>query len=102
MSESQSEAGPEIDVAYVAGLARLELTEQEAARFQQQLGNIGAFVDTLSSLNVEGVEPTAHPAPLVDCFREDQPATGLQRDHVIRNMPDSALDQVRVPKVVDS
>ena len=93
---------PDIDVAYVAALARLELTADEKAQFQKQLGSILSFVETLSELDVEGVEPTAHPAPVLDCFREDEAIPGLQREAFLKNAPDSALEQVRVPKVVDS
>jgi len=100
---SDSKSGPpEIDVGYVASLARLELTDEETAQFQKQLGDILAFVDTLSSLEVEGVDPTAHPAPVIDCFREDEAGQGLAREQFLRNAPDTAMDQVRVPKVVDS
>lgn len=93
---------PEIDVAYVAALARLELSAEEKKEFQEQLGGILAFVETLSEIDVEGVEPTAHPAPVLDCFREDVAVEGLAREDFLRNAPDSALDQIRVPKVVDS
>ena len=48
-----------MDVAYVAGLARLKLTDEETARFQEQLAGVVALVDTLSNLDLEGVEPTA-------------------------------------------
>ena len=93
---------PDIDVAYVAGLARLELTEDEERQFQRQLGDILAFVATLSEIDVEGVEATAHPAPVLDCFREDAVVEGLEREQFLHNAPDSALEQIRVPKVVDS
>ena len=95
-------ASPEIDVAYVASLARLELTDEEKSTFQKQLESIMTLVETLSEIDVEGVEPTAHPAPVLDCFREDESRDGLDRDSILRNAPDSALGQIRVPKVVDS
>ncbi len=101
MSEREDGA-PEIDVNYVAGLARLHLTQEEAGQFQKQLGDILAFVDTLSSLEVEGVDPTAHPAPVLDVLREDEASEGLSREQFLRNAPDRAMDQIRVPKVVDS
>jgi aspartyl-tRNA(Asn)/glutamyl-tRNA(Gln) amidotransferase subunit C len=102
MSIPPVSGSPEIDVAYVAALARLELTADEKERFQQQLGGILSFIETLSELDVDGVEPTAHPAPVHDCFRADEAVAGLSRDAFLRNAPDSALDQIRVPKVVDS
>ncbi|NIP92135.1 MAG: Asp-tRNA(Asn)/Glu-tRNA(Gln) amidotransferase subunit GatC [Akkermansiaceae bacterium] len=91
-----------MDVGYVAALARLELSEDEKERFQQQLVSILAFVETLSGIDVEGVEPTAHPAPVLDCFREDAAVQGLEREDFLRNAPDSALEQIRVPKVVEA
>ena len=93
---------PELNVSKIADLARLDLTEDEASQFQKQLGSIVAFVDTISALEVEGVEPTAHPAPVFDCFREDAALPGLERDQLLRNAPDSAFEQIRVPKVVDA
>ena len=99
MSESVSDY---FSVARIAALARLDLTDEEISQFQTQLESVVAFVDTLSAIDVEGVEPTAHPAPVLDCFREDLSRDGLERDQFLRNAPDTALDQVRVPKVVDS
>ena len=101
MSESQS-GSPEIDVRYTADLARLKLTDQEVARFQQQFGDILKLVDTLTKLDVEGVDPTAHPAPVLDIMREDEVEVNLMKDRVLENAPDSALNQIRVPKVVDA
>ena len=101
MSESQS-GSPEIDVRYTADLARLKLTDQGVARFQQQFGDILKLVDTLTKLDVEGVEPTAHPAPVLDIMREDEVEVNLMKDRVLENAPDSALNQIRVPKVVDA
>jgi aspartyl-tRNA(Asn)/glutamyl-tRNA(Gln) amidotransferase subunit C len=93
---------PEIDVRYTADLARLSLTDEEVVRFQQQFGDILKLVDTLTTLDVEGVEPTAHPAPVLDIMREDEVHAGLLRDQVLENAPDNALNQIRVPKVVDA
>ncbi|NNC89011.1 MAG: Asp-tRNA(Asn)/Glu-tRNA(Gln) amidotransferase subunit GatC [Akkermansiaceae bacterium] len=90
-----------LDVTYVASLARLDLTAEEAARFQEQLGTVLTFVETLSKLDVEGVEPTAHPAPVLDCLRDDVAGECLPREAILHNAPDSALDQIRVPKVVE-
>ena len=79
----------------------LEISDDQAGEMAT-VGDILAFVETLSEIDVEGVEPTAHPAPVHDCFRDDVVVEGLERDDFLRNAPDSALDQIRVPKVVDS
>lgn len=92
----------EIDVAYVAALARLELTDEEQERFGAQLAGILDYIATLKEIDVEGIEPTAHPAPVLDRMREDVARDGLEREDVLQNAPDSARDQIRVPKVVDA
>ncbi|HEX5790318.1 MAG TPA: Asp-tRNA(Asn)/Glu-tRNA(Gln) amidotransferase subunit GatC [Luteolibacter sp.] len=89
-----------IDVRYVAQLARLELSEEELARFQPQLDAILQHVESLTQLNVEGIEPTAHAAPVFDRMRDDVPHQSLPLDAVLRNAPDQAQGQIRVPKVV--
>jgi aspartyl-tRNA(Asn)/glutamyl-tRNA(Gln) amidotransferase subunit C len=93
-------AQPSIDVRYVAGLARLELTEEEMSTFGEQLDAILGYMEKLAELDVEGIEPTAHPAPVFDRVDSDQAAAGLENADLIRNAPDQASGQVRVPKVV--
>jgi aspartyl-tRNA(Asn)/glutamyl-tRNA(Gln) amidotransferase subunit C len=89
-----------IDVRHVAGLARLELSEQERAVFQQQLEAILGHVESLAALDVSGIEPTSYPAPVYDVMREDSPGASLPREAVLANAPDQAQDQIRVPKVI--
>lgn len=91
---------PHLDVRYVADLARLELTDEECALFQPQLDAILAHAESLSTLDVEGIEPTAHPVPVLDVMRDDTPHTSLERDAVLANAPDQAQGQIRVPKVI--
>lgn len=91
---------PQIDVRYVAQLARLELSDEEISEFQPQLEAIIEHVETLSQLNVEGIEPTAHAAPVFDRMRDDQPGVSLSAEAVLQNAPDFAQNQIRVPKVV--
>lgn len=89
-----------IDVRHIAGLARLELSEQECTLFQQQLEAILGHVESLAALDVSGIEPTSYPAPVYDVMREDLPADSLPREAVLANAPDQAQDQIRVPKVI--
>ena len=93
-------AHPSIDVRYVAGLARLELTEEELSTFGRQLDAILGHMEKIGELDVEGIEPTAHPAPVFDRMDPDQPAPGLDQADLLANAPDQASGQVRVPKVV--
>lgn len=88
---------PVIDVRYVANLARLELTEDEVATFQTQLEKILGHVETLTSIDVSGVETSA---PAFGPMREDIPHESLPVESVLLNAPDQAQNQIRVPKVV--
>jgi aspartyl-tRNA(Asn)/glutamyl-tRNA(Gln) amidotransferase subunit C len=89
-----------IDVRYVAGLARLELTDGECAVFQRQLEAILGHVESLAALDVSGIEPTSYPAPVYDVMREDEPRESLPAGAVLANAPDQAQEQIRVPKVI--
>jgi aspartyl-tRNA(Asn)/glutamyl-tRNA(Gln) amidotransferase subunit C len=91
---------PHIDVRYVANLARLDLSDAEVATFQGQLDAILGHVESLSSLDVSGIEPTAHPAPVFGPMRDDTPGNSLTPSAFLANTPDQAQGQLRVPKVV--
>lgn len=88
-----------IDVRYVAKLARLELTDEEAAEFQPQLEAILGHVEALSKVDVSSV--TGEDAvTLFGRMREDVPHESLSPAAVLQNAPDQAQGQIRVPKVV--
>ncbi|MCP5534988.1 MAG: Asp-tRNA(Asn)/Glu-tRNA(Gln) amidotransferase subunit GatC [Akkermansiaceae bacterium] len=90
-----------MDVRYVANLARIELNDQECDTFQGQLDAILGYIEALKDVDVEGIEPTAHASPVFDRLREDLSRPGLGQADLLRNAPESALGQIRVPKVVD-
>ncbi|MCU0752935.1 MAG: Asp-tRNA(Asn)/Glu-tRNA(Gln) amidotransferase subunit GatC [Akkermansiaceae bacterium] len=89
-----------IDVRYVANLARLELSDDEVAVFQPQLEAILRHAEALTRLDVAGIEPTAHPAPVFGRMRDDVPHQSLTPAALLQNAPDQAQGQIRVPKVV--
>jgi aspartyl-tRNA(Asn)/glutamyl-tRNA(Gln) amidotransferase subunit C len=100
VSNSPCMPQPHIDVRYVANLARLELNDEEIATFQVQLDAILGYVETLSQLDVSGIEATAHAVPVFGRMRTDDPHTSLPPQAVLLNAPDQAQGQIRVPKVV--
>ena len=89
-----------IDVRYVANLARLELSDEEVAEFQPQLEAILGHVAALTKIDVTGIDPTAHAAPVFDRMRADIPHESLTAAAVLQNAPDQSQGQIRVPKVV--
>ena len=90
-----------IDVAYVAELARLELTDEEKSVFQPQLENIVKYVEKISEVDVEGVEPMMHGRPLVNAFREDVVRPSLDREAALANAPARTGDEFMLPKIVE-
>ena len=84
----------DFDVRYLAELARLELTDEEAATFESQLARILEHVRRLESIDISGIEPTAHATPVYDIMREDEPGECLPREAALRNAPRERLDQM--------
>ena len=94
-------AAVEIDVKYVAHLARLALTPQEEKQFGAQLRNVLGYIEKLKELDVSGVEPTAHAVPMVNVTRPDEIRPSLPHDDALRNAPAQANGLFIVPKIVE-
>ena len=90
-----------IDVAYVAELARLELTDDEKALFQAQLENIVKYVEKISSVDVDGIEPMMHGRALVNAFREDVVRPSMSSEAALSNAPKRVGDEFLLPKIVE-
>lgn len=98
MAESQP---PEIDIAYVAELARIHLTPEEKRSFASQLAGILGYFQKLRSVDVTGVEPMAHASPVFNVWREDHAEAGLPVEKALANAPAQRDHQFVVPKVID-
>jgi aspartyl-tRNA(Asn)/glutamyl-tRNA(Gln) amidotransferase subunit C len=85
------------EVLHVARLARLDLTEEEIARFQEQLNAILEAVGKVSELDLSDVEPTAHPLDLVNVWADDEARPSLSLEEVFANAPAREADLFRVP-----
>ena len=96
-----SEKTSDIDISYVAYLARLGLTEAEAAQFSAQLKDILKAVEKLNELDVTNVEPTAHAVPLTNVLRKDEVQPSIASADVMRNAPQQARGLFIVPKIVE-
>ena len=88
-------------VRWVAHLARLELSDAELATMTRQLSAILDYVNQLQQVNTEGVEPLAHPLPIHNVFRADEPAPSLPVDAALANAPDRRGDFYGVPAVLE-
>src|SRR5947209_1320950 len=87
------------DVLHVAKLARLELSDEELERMREQLSAILEAVGKVAELDLEGVEPTAHPLDLVNVFADDEPRPSLPREEALANAPDPEDGFFGVPAV---
>ncbi|MGH9094290.1 MAG: Asp-tRNA(Asn)/Glu-tRNA(Gln) amidotransferase subunit GatC, partial [Acidimicrobiales bacterium] len=75
------------DVAHVARLARLSLTDEELDTYTGQLGAVLDHAADVEALDTDGVPPTAHPLPLANVLRADVVVRGLDRDEVLAQAP---------------
>ena len=85
------------EVLHVARLARLELSDDEVARFQEQLSDILDAVSKVSELDLSDVPPTAHPLEIANAWADDVPRDCLPLDDVFANAPDREGDYFRTP-----
>jgi aspartyl-tRNA(Asn)/glutamyl-tRNA(Gln) amidotransferase subunit C len=88
------------DVAHVAKLARLRLTDDELDLFTGQLAKVLDHARDVESLDVADVPETAHPYPLRNVFRADAPQSCLDRDEVLGQAPDAEDGRFKVPPIL--
>jgi len=91
----------DFDVAHICALAHFDLSAEEQARFQKELGPIVAYVNKLSELDLSGIEPTQYGQPVTSVLREDAVEPSLPRETVLANAPDASETEFRMPKIVE-
>lgn len=89
------------EVAHVARLAMLEISEQEVVLYTEQLNAILEYADKLKELETENVVPMAHVLPLHNVFREDEELPCLSREAALANAPAEEDGMFRVPRVIE-
>lgn len=96
-------ADTDLDIRYVADLARIELSAEEETRLGAQLEGILGYVKQLEKLDLEGIEPTAHATPIHSVMRQDEarPEDCLSQDEALANAPRESGGQFVVPKVIE-
>ena len=94
-------SAPDLDIAYVARLARLSLSPEEAQRLSPQLETILEYFSKLKCLDVNNLEPMAHAVPLTNVTRPDEIRPSLPHDDALRNAPAKGGGLFVVPKIVE-
>lgn len=89
------------EVEHIANLARMDLTEDEKARFSQQLSAILEYIAELQALDTRDILPTSSVLPGRNVLRADEPRPGLDLEALLSNAPLVEDDQFRVPPVLE-
>jgi len=90
----------EADVRHVAMLARLALTDEQVTTLVAELSTILTHIDELKNLDLEGVQPTAHPLAMTNSMRPDIVRPGLSREDALLNAPDTDGTAFVIPTIV--
>lgn len=93
-------ADPDLDVSYVAKLARLNLNPDETRLIQEQLNAVLAYAKKLQEVDVSDLETAAHAVPMFNVFREDEPREWFTTEAALTNAPRQAGGLFIVPKVI--
>lgn len=88
-------------VQHVADLARLTFSDEEIESYTEQLDKIIEFSEELNEVNTDGVKPTSHAIDIQNVLREDQVKPSPSRKESMKNAPDQADGQYKVPSVLD-
>lgn len=88
------------EVAHLARLARLELTDEELEHFAGQLGDIIGAVARVSDVAEADVPPTSHPLPLTNVMRPDQVRSSLTPQQALSGAPAQQQQRFRVPRIL--
>jgi aspartyl-tRNA(Asn)/glutamyl-tRNA(Gln) amidotransferase subunit C len=89
------------EVAHLARLARLQLTDDELDHYAGQLDVILQSVAKVTAVAADDIAPMSHPVPLENVFRDDVAVPGLDRDVVAAAAPAWEDDRFRVPRILD-
>ncbi|GIF18698.1 MULTISPECIES: Asp-tRNA(Asn)/Glu-tRNA(Gln) amidotransferase subunit GatC [Paractinoplanes] len=89
------------EVAHLARLSRLAVTEQELDQFAGQLDVILQSVARVGEVAADDIPPTSHSVPLTNVYRDDVPQPSLTQDEALSGAPDAFDGRFRVPRILD-
>jgi aspartyl-tRNA(Asn)/glutamyl-tRNA(Gln) amidotransferase subunit C len=89
------------EVAHLARLSRLAVTEQELDQFAGQLDVILQSVARVGEVAADDIPPTSHSVPLTNVYRDDVVTPSLTQEEALSGAPDSEEGRFRVPRILD-
>lgn len=90
------------DVFYIANLAKLNIEEDNVEKFTKEFNNIIDYINKLSEVNTDNIEPTSHVLEMFNVLREDIVTSSLDEEEVFKNAPNKEKDHFKVPRIVES
>lgn len=87
-------------VDHIAHLSRLSFEGEQKDAIKKDMTNIISFMDKLSELNTDNVEPLIFMSGEVNVLREDVPAVSVTHEEALKNAPKKDSDYFRIPKVL--
>ncbi len=88
-------------VERVAALAKLDFSDDEKIRIQQDLNKIVAYFDKLNEIDTEGIEPLVFMTEEINVFRKDIPFQEISKEDALKNAPQKNSDYYKVPKFLE-
>jgi aspartyl-tRNA(Asn)/glutamyl-tRNA(Gln) amidotransferase subunit C len=89
------------EVKHIAELARLQLTDEEMARYAEQLSDILDYAARLQSIDTSGISPTERVSSAGNVLRKDETRPGLSQQELLDNAPETEKGQFRVPPILE-
>lgn len=89
------------EVMHIAELARLQLTEQEMARYAEQLSDILDYAARLQSVDTSGISPSYRVSNTGNVLRKDESRQGLSQKELLANAPETEKGQFKVPPILE-
>jgi aspartyl-tRNA(Asn)/glutamyl-tRNA(Gln) amidotransferase subunit C len=87
-------------IEHIAHLSRLEISEQQAQQFSEQLSKILEYFEQISKIETQNVEPLVTPAEIEPFWRDDEVVKVYSSDEMVANAPDKVGSLFKVPPVV--
>ena len=89
------------EVRYIAKLSKLNVEDEKLDKMTSDLSSIVEFANNLSTIDIDGVRPTAHIFDIKNVFRKDEVSDSYDREEILKNAPESQAGCISVPKVVE-
>ena len=85
----------------IADAVRIEISDEEAAKYTEEISSVIEYANVLSELNTDDVEPTTHGIVLGNVLRKDEPKHTITQEDALENAPDQEDGHFKVPSIME-